>query len=889
MRNLSPLVESKPVVHRRAKRAPEESGERRERHAFSVAAQALIDGYRLHGSTWASIDPLETRSRDWSSIAELDPRTYGLALDASATYSVHLGGAKRTLTLPQLQSCLRASYCGTLALDSAHIRAGDQRAWLHARMEARIDSAIRNQADALRILKELAAAEAFEHFHRARFPGKQFSIEGCESLVPLLNALIETAAAQGAQEMVLGMTHRGRLNVLRNVLDLPLEQLLSLYSESPDPALAAWDLRDHVGHWTRKRTRHGEISVLLAHNPSHLGSVSPVVCGMARALQDRRTQGFSKRVMPVLVHGDAAFSAQGIVTETLNLSQTRGYGVGGTLHVIVNNRIGSTVSDPRDSRSTIHCADIARAIDAPIVHVNADDADAAVAAAQMAVEYRARFGGDFVIDLVGYRRQGHFGGDDPTMTQPAMQRVIRGHRTVVHRYAETLVRQGLARAGDHEQLQAAALAALSDARPIATTTASTVVATGARARATHASRPARTAVPIGQLRAIVRRLADVPAGFEPHAGIRKMVEGWRSNASDDERPVDWCLAENLAYGSLLANGFNVRLTGLDVGRGSFFHRQHVWHHQTTAADGQNIHVPLRHLANGQGHFSIFESPLSEEAVLGFEYGYALQCGRDLVLWEAQLGDFVNNAQTIIDQFIAAGEIKWRYPNGLVVLLPHGHEGAGPEHSCAYLGRFLQLCAEDNMRVAMPSTAAQMYHLLRRQALTDERKPLIVMTPKTCLYGQAASYSRLRELADGEFHPLLGEHAGIDAAAATRAIVTSGKLYYDLIDARDENHRANVPILRVEQLYPFPVQALAEALASFPRLQCVVWAQEEARNHGAWHLVRDQLEAALPPGVDLSYAGRPAAAPTAACGAARHRAEQRDVLAAALGIDARVRP
>jgi len=384
----------------------------------------------------------------------------------------------------------------------------------------------------------------------------------------------------------------------------------------------------------------------------------------------------------------------------------------------------------------------------------------------------------------------------------------------------------------------------------------------------------------------------VPAGLDveveepdlpPHADIATMLEDWRSIAVEHDRALDWRLAENLAYGSLVANGFNVRLSGLDVGRGTFFHRQHVWHDQAADTDWQNLHIPLRHVAEGQGFFSIFESPLSEEAVLGFEYGYTLQCGRDLVVWEAQFGDFVNNAQVIIDQFIATGELKWGYKSGLVVLLPHGHEGGGPEHSCAFLGRFLQLCAEGNMQVAMPSTAAQLYHLLRRQALMDKRKPLIVMTPKMWLYGHQASHSRLRDLANDEFHPLLGEQAGIDHAAVVRAIVTSGKLYYDLLTERSTAGLQSLPILRVEQLYPFPTDSLREALGRFPLLREVVWAQEEAKNHGAWLLVRDQLESALPPGVSLIYAGRPAAAATAVCNAARHASERHELVTDTLGI------
>ena len=501
MRNLSLLAESETSVLRNTDRVPDEGKyqEFQQRQEFSPAAQALIGGYRLYGSAWASINPLDTRVHDLSSIDELDPRTYGLSRDGSALCSVHFGGAAHTLTLFQLQRRLRASYCGTLALDSAHIRAGDQRRWLYAQMEGRIDSQSRNHGDSLRILEQLVAAEAFEHFQRATYPrDKQFSLEGNESLVPLLNTLIEKAAQHGVEDIVLGMAHRGRLNVLRNVLDLPADQLLSLFSESPHPALAAWDLRDHVGHWTRKRTGHGNLSLLLAHNPSHLGSISPIVCGMARALQDRKTEGFSKKVIPILIHGDAAFSAQGIVTETLNLSQTRGYGVGGTLHLILNNQIGSTNSNPRDSRSTLYCADIARAIDAPIVHVNADDPDAVVAAARMAIEYRTKFGADFVVDLVGYRRHGHAGGNDATITQPAMQRAIRGHRSVVHLYAEKLVRQGLADAGEHARLNTAAFAALADGQPAEKDNASADTSCSHATPETQPPNPVRTAVPISQ-------------------------------------------------------------------------------------------------------------------------------------------------------------------------------------------------------------------------------------------------------------------------------------------------------------------------------------------------------------------------------------------------------
>ncbi len=881
MLDFSSVAELQPSIQPRTTFAPAAKA-----HAdLTAAVGGLVAGYRLNGWRMASLDPLDTGPRDHSSISDLDPRTYGFSGDESISCSVDFAGSAQVLMLPELLNRLRASYCGTIALDCSHIRTSEQRDWLYAQIEGFSAASAPAADDALRVLELLVLAETFEHHQRSTYPRhKQFSLEGSESLVPLLAAAVDEAAHHGVEDIVMGMPHRGRLNVLKNVFNLPGKQLFSLFSGDPTPVPATWDLKDHFGCSTRQPTAHGDINLLLAYNPSHLESVSPVVCGMARALQDRKTDGFTRKVLPILIHGDASFSGQGVVTETLNLSQTRGYGVGGTLHVILNNQIGSTVSHPRDARSTVFCADVARAIDAPIIHVNGDDPDAAVAAARLATKYRMKFGADIVVDHVGYRRHGHFGGDDPTMTQPAMQRRIRKHRSVVYTYAEKLVAGGLAGDRELERLKAAASSAMTDGQSREDmTTAPTNALTGEQAARANSS--VATSVPLEQLRTLVHRLAAVPPGFALHHGIRKMIEGWRLVASDDERPVNWCLAENLAYASLLANGFNIRLSGLDVGRGSFFHRYHVWHDQDADTDWQSLHVPLRHIAEGQGFFSIFESPLSEEAVVGFEYGYTLQCGRDLVVWEAQFGDFVNNAQVIIDQYIATGEHKWGYKSGLVVLLPHGHEGGGPEHSCAYLGRFLQLCADGNLQVAMPSTASQFHHLLRRQALMEERKPLIVMTPKTWLYGHKPSYSSLRDIAQGEFRPLLGEEGEIDAAAVVRVVVTSGKVYYDLSSGRAQAGLSGVPILRLEQLYPFPAEALAAELRRFPRLREVAWTQEEARNHGAWPFLREHLEGVLPLGVSLEYAGRPAAAPTAICNAGLHMAEQQAVVISALGITA----
>jgi len=875
MRELSSALPSESAVRQARKPGPAAAA-----IALPSAAAALIEAYRAHGYRDASIDPLEDASRERSPITELEPSTYGLAIDDPIEYSVEFGNTTQVRTLSALLVYLRETYCGPVAIDCAHVRSGEQRHWLHARMEARSGWPDPSSGDCLRILGQLVAAEAFEQFHRANYAAyKQFSLEGSESIVTLLREAIESAAGHGVQVVVLGMPHRGRLNMMLNALDVSAQKLLSLFSLNPDAALAAHDLKDHAGLSGRLTTGRGEVEILLAHNPSHLESVSPVVCGMARALQDRQADASSRKVMPILLHGDASFSAQGIVTETLNLSQTRGYGVGGTLHLILNNQIGSTVSHPRDSRSTLSCADVARAVDAPIVHVNADDPDAVVFAARLASAFRATFGADIVVDHVGYRRHGHFVRDDPTFTQPAMQRRIRRHPAVVSLYAGQLSRRGIAGERLAEELRAQALAEMSAKAPNGTGAAPTTPDVSARQMAQ--SRPPRTTIPLGQLRGLIERLATAPQGFVLHADLSKMLDEWRLVASGRDRPVDWRLAENLAYASLLANGFNVRLCGLDVGRGTFVHRQHVWHHQNADTDWQDLHVPLRRVADRQGILSIFESPLSEEAVVGFEYGYSLKCGRDLVVWEAQFGDFVNNAQVIIDQYIASGESKWGYESGLVLLLPHGHDGWGPEHSCAFLGRFLQLCADGNMHVAMPSTAAQMFHLLRRHALTDRRCPLVVMTPKPWLYGVQASYSMLGNLADDEFQPLLREDGDTDRGAVSRVIVTSGKLYYDLVDERARTNLRNLPILRIEQLYPFPTDALATELRRFPQLRQAIWAQEEARNHGAWHFVRDELEAALPPGASLEYVGRFAFPSSATGSASVHSAEQRQIVAAAL--------
>jgi 2-oxoglutarate dehydrogenase E1 component len=876
------LARASTAVARGRSTAPARAPETLQRSPLAQAA-ALINAHRLYGYRQAAINPLHD-SASLEPIPELDPATHGFVPEEYASQlEVEIGGVTRTLTVAQLLGLLRNCYCGALAINSQHLRHGVQRDWLHLRLERSLEVPAAAPAERVRILGLLCATEIFEQYLATRYAGlKRFNLEGAECIVPLLDALIHEAIRHRVDNVILGMQHRGRLNLMKNALGAPAEQVLSLLSGTPNWPQPAWDLNDHLGYSTEKQVAHGAARIQLVPNPSHLESVSPVVCGIARALQDRRGDA-AMRVLPLLVHGDAAFCGQGILAETLNLSQIRGYQVGGTVHVILNNQIGSTVSLPADARSSLSCADVGRAIDAPILHVNADDPEAVCFAAKLAIDYRMEFGADVIVDLIGYRRYGHNSADEVALTQPAMQRKIQNHRQVVDIYAERLIEQGVVSGRQVAEMRSAAWEEMCEAEarlPGAQAASSPTMATSAPGGAAR-SALVNTAVPLSHLQMLLRRLTEIPAHVSVHAALQNLMAIWRDVAKSADAAVDWCIAENLAYATLLANGFNLRLTGMDVGRGSFYHRHAVWHDQSAEIDGVHSYVPLRSIAAEQGSFSIFDTPLSEEAVLGFEYGYATQCGRDLVLWEAQFGDFVNNAQVIIDQYIACGAAKWGYRNALVMLLPHGHEGVGPEHSSASIVRFLSLCAEDNMRVAMPTSSAQLFHLLRRQALAEDRRPLVVMTGKMCLLNQRASHSPMREFANGRFHALLESPEDGDAESVTHVVATSGKLYYDLSQARQEAKRDDVALLRVEELYPFPRDALGERLARYPRLAEVVWAQEEARNHGAWHFVREEIEAALPRGVTLRYAGRSPSAASAVCNAAQHAAEQRAIIAEAL--------
>ncbi|MEP6501941.1 MAG: 2-oxoglutarate dehydrogenase E1 component [Betaproteobacteria bacterium] len=835
-------------------------------------AAALLGSYRRAGYLHADVNPLRS-TEGWTPGAS--PLDFEHCLPPGLTQDLD--------DLPRLEELLRRSYCGALALNVAHVRSHEQLAWLYERMEQRPSGVSYGEGKRLAIYESLFAAEQFEREIAHRFAGhKRFSLEGCEAYIVFLQSAMECAAAANVKEVVMGMPHRGRVNVLYNVLKLGFGRICSLYSDDPDPSLATWDIKEHLGLSGSLATPAGEIGFFLAHNPSHLESVTPVITGMARASQEREGVRARAAVMPIIVHGDASFSGQGVVTETFNLARTRGYNVGGTVHVVLNNQIGSTVSNLLDARSTLNCADIARAYDIPILHVNADVPEAVVFAAETAVEFRQRFRSDILVDILGYRRRGHNGHDDPTVTQPAMQRAIRAKATTAQLYRDSLLQSATITEELVARVECQVLAGMSS--PVSEDAPSSkpalpmeaVARTGVYANST-------TAVPFQQLNLLTSSMASIPAGFAPHADIVALAHGWRACASEPANSVNWCLAENLAYATLLSASFNVRLTGLDIGRGSFFHRQCIWHDQQAGEDGESLHVPLRHLGKEQGTFSVFDTPLSEEAVLGFEYGYSVMASGSLVVWEAQFGDFVNNAQVIIDQFISCGEVKWGYKSGLVMMLPHGYEGGGPDHSSAYLGRFLSLCAQQNMVVAVPSTSAQLFHLLRRQLIGRIDKPLVVFTPKAQLYGKPASHSPWSDFTSAGFHPVVDTCPA--GAAIERILVCSGKVAYDLTEAIAQRHDRTRGVVRIEQLYPFPAEALREILARHPSLSEVVWVQEEARNHGAWPVVRDWLETAMPPGIRLRCVSRPDSAPSAGCRRGAHLAELQDILGNALGAPA----
>jgi 2-oxoglutarate dehydrogenase E1 component len=846
----------------------------------------LIHAYRARGHRSAATDPLEARP---SYFPELDPAHYGFGSDdLERTFIAGDLPGGPLQPLRQILARLRATYCRSVGVEFTHVQDPGRKTWLQRRMEETQNASRLDAEDRLRILERLSAAELFERFLHTRFMGqKRFSLEGAESLIPLLDVLIEEAAGHGVREVVLGMAHRGRLNVLSNILGKSLE---SIFCEFEDVELAespfgSGDVKYHKGYSSDRITRCGtRIHLSLTANPSHLEAVDPVVLGRTRAKQARLGDARRHRVIPLLVHGDAAFAGQGIVAETLNLCHLPGYSTGGTLHVVVNNQIGFTTT-PEQARSTLYCTDVAKMIQAPIFHVNGDDPEAVVHCAKLALAYRQRFSTDVVVDLVCYRRHGHNEGDEPSFTQPLLYEKIRATRPVRERYTEALLRQGLLRTEDVASIEADLNAQLRRAlQQIQTRPPEPDEPYDPRgpwagfARVRAEDDDPETGVSVERLAQVAEGLGAAPPGFEVHGKLQRLQDR-RRKAVAEGLPLDWAMAEALAFGTLLVEGTPVRLSGQDSSRGTFNQRHAVLVDQRSGAR----YAPLDHLAGTQARFEVYDSQLSEAAVLGFEYGYSLADPRTLTLWEAQFGDFANGAQVIVDQFIAAAHAKWQRMSGLVLLLPHGYEGQGPEHSSARVERFLQLCAEDNLQVANCSTPAQYFHLLRRQARRRFRAPLVVFTPKSLLRDPRAA-SPLEDLARGRFRELIDDPVAADADAVRRVLLCTGKVYYDL-EARQRARAGDVAIVRIEQLYPWPEAALAAALRRYARAESVCWVQEEPANMGAFGFVRERLQERLPRGLRLGYAGRRASASPAVGSGRLHRSEQAALVEAAFaGLD-----
>ncbi|MDX6388774.1 MAG: 2-oxoglutarate dehydrogenase component [Gaiellaceae bacterium] len=850
-----------------------------------AAAMALVKAHRMHGHLAAHLDPLGSEPPGDPAleperlIPKLTPELQ--ARVPASVLRLYVPGTTLAEALPRLS----ATYTGTIAYEIEHIADHEKRVWLRQAIESGKYRTTLSLDERKALLGKLTRVEAFEQYLRRAFLGqKQFSIEGLDVMVPMLDEAVELAAENGAHEVVIGMAHRGRLNVLAHTLGLGYDSILREFEgERTIDAVVATDeggtgdVKYHLGAEGTRSTASGEITVTLAANPSHLEAVDPVVEGRARAEQtDRATRAGMHDpavALAILIHGDASFAGQGGVAETLNLSALDGYSTGGTLHLIANNQVGFT-TDPSEGRSTRYSSDLAKGFDVPIIHVNADDPEAAIAAVRLALAFRRRFESDVVVDLVGYRRHGHNEQDEAAYTQPLMVAQIAEHPTVREQFVPRLIEEGVVTKEEADELFAAVTVELKQAHEALKATFG--VPHPPEGRIPYSSGDSVvTAVAADRLRELNQELLRVPESFTVHPKLKGQLE--RRLKTIEEGGIDWGQAEALAFGALLVEGIPIRLTGQDTERGTFSHRHAVLHDVHT---GETF-TPLQNLDDATASFEIYNSPLSEYACLGFEYGYSVAAPEALVLWEAQFGDFVNGAQIVIDQFIVAGLSKWRETTRLTLLLPHGYEGNGPEHSSARLERFLQLAAQENIRVANPSTSGQHFHLLRRQALDAAGRPLVVMTPKGLLRLKQAS-STLADLAEGSFRQVIDDPVA-QRDQATRLVVCSGKVYYDIAGHEAREEAKHVAVARLEQLYPFPVEAYAELIAGYPKLAEVVWAQEEPQNMGAWRTIRHRLEAPLKEaGVPLSYAGRPWRASPSEGYPTAHLREQDRIVRAALG-------
>ena len=847
-----------------------------------VHVQSLIAAYRFLGARWADLDPLKRTERP--KIAELEPAFYDLSeSDMDITFSAtntYFTTAEQ-MTLRQILQALRETYCGTIGAEYMHITDPTEKRWWQEKLESIHSKPSFSPDEKKHILDRLTAAEGLERFLHTKYVGqKRFSLEGGESFIASMDELVQSAGANGVQEIVIGMAHRGRLNVLVNTLGKMPKDLFAEFEHTAKEELTAGDVKYHQGFSSDVSTTGGPVHLSLAFNPSHLEIVNPVVEGSVKARMDRRGDKEGNQVLPVLVHGDAAFAGQGVVMETLALAQTRGYYTGGTVHIVINNQIGFTTSDPRDSRSTLYCSDVVKMIEAPVLHVNGDDPEAVVLCTQLAMDYRQQFKKDVVVDIICFRKLGHNEQDTPALTQPLMYKKIAAHPGTRRLYADKLVAQGVLPADGGDQMAKAFRAAMDAGKhtvdPVLTNFKSKYAVDWAPFLGRKWTDSADTALPLAEVKRLAERITTIPGNFKVHPLVEKVLAD-RAAMGRGEINVDWGMGEHLAFASLVASGYPVRLSGEDCGRGTFTHRHSVLHDQNREKWDIGTYVPLENVAENQAPFVVIDSILSEEAVLGFEYGYSSADPNTLVIWEAQFGDFVNGAQVVIDQFIASGEVKWGRVNGITLMLPHGYEGQGPEHSSARLERFMQLAADNNMQVVQPTSASQIFHVLRRQQVRMFRKPLVIMTPKSLLRNKDAT-SPLSEFTKGEFKTVNGElSADIDAAKVKRVIACSGKVYYDLVKKRDEKKSSDVAIIRVEQLYPFPHKAFAAEMKKYANASEIVWCQDEPQNQGAWFFVQHYIHENMPEGMKLGYAGRPASASPAVGYAHLHQEQQKALL------------
>jgi 2-oxoglutarate dehydrogenase E1 component len=852
-----------------------------------VHVQSLIAAYRSLGSRWADLDPLKRTDRP--AIPELDPAFYGLneadldqVFSAANTYF----SSASTMTLRDILKALRDTYCRSVGVEFMHASDPAVKRWVQERLESTL-SAPPVSADGKRnLLQQLTEAEGLERYLHTKYVGqKRFSLEGGDSFIASMDELVQHAGEAGVQEIVVGMAHRGRLNLLVNIMGKMPGDLFAEFEGHHAEGLSDGDVKYHNGFSSDLSTRGGPMHLSLAFNPSHLEIVNPVVEGSVRARQERRGADGYKQVLPVLVHGDAAFAGQGVVMETLNLAETRGYGTGGTVHLVINNQIGFTTSDPRDTRSTLYCTDVSKMIEAPVFHVNGDDPEAVAFTTRLALDFRMKFGRDVVVDIVCFRKLGHNEQDTPSLTQPLMYKRIGAHPGTRKLYADKLTAQGVLKEGEGDQLVKDYRKYMEDGQrtiePVLTNYKSKYAIDWTPFLSAKWTDQADTAVPLAELKSIGEALTQTPAGFAPHALVTKLLNDRRAMARGEQN-LDWGMGEHLAFATLVKAGYAIRMTGQDSGRGTFTHRHAVLHDQNRERWDDGTYIPLQNVSAGQAPFTVIDSVLSEEAVLGFEYGYSCADPNTLTIWEAQFGDFVNGAQVVIDQFIVSGEAKWGRQSGLTLMLPHGYEGQGPEHSSARIERFLQLCADNNIQVVQPTTASQIFHLLRRQMVRKFRKPLVILTPKSLLRNKDAG-SPLKELSSGRFQPIIPElDEQIKAASVKRVLACSGKVYYDLVHGRADRKDESVAIIRVEQLYPFAHKTFEAELRKYPKATEVVWVQDEPQNQGPWFYVQHHLYQNMSAGQKLGYAGRPASASPAVGYLAKHQEQQKALVEQAFG-------